>query len=73
MVMLLYKIKEVEERGTWVAQWVKWLTLAQVVILRFMRAPSISGSVLTPQILEPASDSMSPLLSATPLLVLSQK
>ena len=46
------------------AQSVKHPTSAQVMISRFM------GSVLTAQSLEPASDSVSPSLSAPPLLML---
>ena len=44
-------------------------TSAQVMILRFMGKPT-SGSVLTVQSLEPASDSVSPSPSAPPPLVL---
>ena len=52
--------------GTWVAQLVKHLTSAQVMILWFMSSSPTSGSVLTAQSLEPASDSVSPSLSAPP-------
>ena len=47
----------------------------QVVISRFMGASPASGSVLMAQSLEPASDSVSPCLSAPPPLPLglSQK
>ena len=55
----------------WVAQSVKRLTSAQVVISRSMSWSPMSGSVLTAQSLEPALDSVSPSLSAPPLLVLS--
>ena len=61
---------------TWVAQLIKRLTLAQVMILRFMGSSPTSGSALTAQNLEPASDSVSPSLSALPCLhsdTLSQK
>ena len=54
---------QVQFRGTWVAQSVKLLTLAQVMILRFMSSSPTSGSVLTAWILEPVSDSVSPSLS----------
>ena len=54
--------------GASVAQSVKCLTLAQVVISRFVGSSPASGSVLTAQSLEPASDSVS--LSAPPLLTL---
>ena len=55
------------------AQLVKRLTLAQVTILRFMGLSSALGSVLTPQSLEPASDSVStlPLLAHACVLSLS--
>ena len=52
-------------RGAWVAQSVEHLTLAQ-----FMGSSPTSGSVLTAQRPEPASDSVSPSLSALPLLML---
>ena len=55
--------------GAWVVQLVKRLTSAQVVISRFVDSGPVSGSVLTVQILEPASDSVSPSLSAPPTLV----
>ena len=56
--------------GAWVAQSVKRLTSAQVTILRYVSSSPVSGSVLTAQSLEPVSDSVSPSLSAPPLLVL---
>ena len=48
-------------------QSVKRPTLAQVMISQFMSSSSTSGSVLTAQSLEPASDSVS--LSLCPSLV----
>ena len=42
------------------AQSVKWLTLAQVVVSQFVSSSPVLGSVLTAQSLEPASDSASP-------------
>ena len=48
------------------AQLVKCLTSAQVVISWFMSLSPMSGSVLIAQTLEPASDSGSPPLSAHP-------
>ena len=54
--------------GTWVAQSVKHPTSAQVMILQFLSLSPASGSVLTAQSLEPASDSVSPFLSAPPPL-----
>ena len=64
------------EKGIWVAQFVKRLTLAQVTISLFVSlspasgSSPMSGSVLMAQSLEPASDSVSPSLSAPPLLTL---
>ena len=52
------------------AQSVKRLTLAQVMISQFVSSSPASGSVLTAQSLEPASNSVSPSLSAPLLLVL---
>ena len=59
----------------WLAQSVRRQTLTQVVILQFVGSSPTSGSVLTAQNLEPASHSLSPSLSALPLLLLclSQK
>ena len=48
------------------AQLVKHLTLAQVMISPFVSSSPVSGSVLTPQSLEPALDSVSHTLSAPP-------
>ena len=56
--------------GTRLAQSVKLPTSAQVMISRSMSSSPASGSVLTARSLEPASDSVSPSLSASPLLVL---
>ena len=52
--------------GCWVAQSIKHLTLAQVMISWFTSSSPVSGSLLTVQSLEPASDSMSPI--SLPLL-----
>ena len=57
-------------KGAWVSQLVKCPTLAQVMIPRFLDLSSTSGSVLTAQSLEPASDSVSSSLFAPPPLVL---
>ena len=57
--------------GAWVAQLVKWLTSAQIMISRFMSLSPSSRPVLTTQSLEPASDSVSPSFSTYPPLVLS--
>ena len=56
--------------GAWVAQSVGHPTSVQVMILRFVISSPASGSVRTAQSLEPALDSVSPSLSAPPLLVL---
>ena len=56
--------------GHWVAQSVERPTLAQVLISQFVSLSPASGSVLTDQSLEPASNSVSPSLSAPPLLML---
>ena len=53
--------------GTWVAQVVERPTSAQVMISWVVGLSPASGSVLTAQSLEPASDSVSPSLSAAPL------
>ena len=52
------------------AQSVKHQTLAQVMILWFVSLSPVLGSVLTAQSLEPASDSVSPSLSAPSQLTL---
>ena len=57
--------------GAWVAQSVKHLTLAQVMISQFVGSNPTLGSVLTAQSLEPASDSVSLSLSASPPLMLA--
>ena len=57
-------------RGVWVAQLVKCPTSAQVKISWFGTSNPALGSVLTAQSLEPAWDSVSPSLSAPPLLML---
>ena len=57
-------------RGTRVAQSVKQLTSAQVMISQFVSLSPASGSVLLAQSLEPASDFVPPSLSAPPPLVL---
>ena len=55
------------KRGAGVAQSVKQLTLAQVMISQFVGLSSAWGSELTAQRLEPTLDSVSPSLSV-PLL-----
>ena len=56
--------------GAWAAQSVKHQTSTQVMVSRFVGSSPTSGSVLTAQSLEPASDSVSPSLSVPPLLTL---
>ena len=56
--------------GAWVAQLVRHPTSAQVMISQSVGLSPASGSVLTAQSLEPASDSVSPSLSAPPPLAL---
>ena len=55
---------------SWVAQSVKCLTLAQVMILPLASSSPALDSVLTAQSLEPASDSVLPSLSAPSPLML---
>ena len=55
------------------AQSVKRPTSAQVMISWLVNSGPASGSVLPAQSLEPALDSVSPSLSALPLLTLSQE
>ena len=69
-LVLCWHIKRVQ-RGAWVAQSVKRPTSAQVMISQLVGSSPTLGSVLTPQSLEPVSDSVSPSLSAPPPLVLS--
>ena len=58
--------------GAWVAQWVKRLFSARVMISRFVSASPTSCSVLTARSLEPASDSVPPLCpSPAPACALS--
>ena len=52
------------------AQLVQHPTSAQIMISQFVSSSPVSGSVLTAQSLEPASDSVSPSLSASSLLML---
>ena len=63
-----YQIQKGKAWGAWVAQSVKPPTSAQVTISRFESSNPTSGSVLTAWSPEPALDSMSPSLSAPPLL-----
>ena len=72
MKLLKPKIKR-KSWGAWVTQLVEHPTSAQVMISRFVSLSPVLGSVLTAQGLKPASDSVSPSLSAPPLLTLSLK
>ena len=56
--------------GAWVAQSVKRLTSAQVMISWFVGSTSTSGSVLIAQSLDPALDSVFTSFSAPPLFML---
>ena len=59
-------VEIMNSRGAWVAQLVRRPTSAQVMISRFVGSSPASGSMLTAQSLEPASDSVSPSLSLPP-------
>ena len=71
---MLNNDKELKQKnvggGAWVAQSVECLALARVMISQFASSSPVLGSVLTAQGLEPASDSVSPSLSAPSLLML---
>ena len=65
-------VKKNLPRDTWMAQSVKCpMTSAQVMISQCVSSSPVSSSELTAQSLKPASDSVSPSLSAPPLLSLS--
>ena len=66
-ISLLFKT---HSRGAWVAQSLERLTSAQVMISRSVSSSPESGSGLMAQSLEPASDSVSPSLSAPPPFML---
>ena len=66
---MLLLLNILSDGGTWVAQSVQHPTSAQVMTLWFMGSSPMSGSMLTAQSLEPASDSVSPPLSAPPMLM----
>ena len=59
-----------EETGAWAARSAERQTSTQVTISRFVGSSPASGSGLTAQSLEPASDSGSPSLSTPPQLAL---
>ena len=70
LLELIYEFSKKDTKslyiGTWVAQSVERQTSAQIIISQFVGSSPTSGSVLTAQSLEPASDSVSPSLSALP-------
>ena len=59
---MLIVLLKADSGGAWVAQSVERPTAAQVMISRSVSSSPASGSVLTAQSLEPASDSVSPSL-----------
>ena len=63
--MPTFKVKQ--NRGAWVAQPVKHLTSAQVMISQFVSSSPMSDSKLSAQSPEPTSDSVSPLSAPPPL------
>ena len=63
-------VRIAKSRGACVAQLVKRPTSAQVTISRFVGSSPALGSGLMAQSLEPASDSVSPSLSAPPPFML---
>ena len=67
------KDSKLKSGSGWVAQSVKHPTSAQVMISRLMNSSPASSSVRTAQSLEPASDSVSPSLSALLMLCLSKR
>ena len=69
-VSIWTELKTMDGVGRLVAQSVKHATSAQVMISQFTSLSPVLGSVPTAQSLEPASDSVSPSLSAPPLLTL---
>ena len=75
VIIQLFQNKKL--RGAWVAQSVERPTSAQAMISQLMSLSPALGSVLTAQSLEPASDSVSPSLSASlplmPCLCLKNK
>ena len=69
----MWNLRNKMDKGHRGAQLVECSASAQVMISQFVSSSPKSSSVLTAQSLEPASDSVSPPLSAPPLLMLSQK
>ena len=65
-----FSLKQNKTRGAWVAQSVERPTSAQVTISQSVSSSPASGSGLMAQSLEPASDSVSPSVSAPPPFML---
>ena len=61
MLEIFITTQNTDSRGAWVAQSFERPTSAQVMISRLVSSSPTSGSVLTAQGLETASDSLSPL------------
>ena len=64
--MRIVSLKTKGRWGAWVAQAVERPTSAQVMISRSVGSSPASGSVLTPQSLEPVSDPVSPCPHLSP-------
>ena len=64
------RLKISQDRDAWVAQSVERPTSAQVMISQYVGSSPALGSVLTAQILEPASDSVAHSESVPPPLML---
>ena len=69
--LLAVKLKYYHIEGAWMAQLVRHLTLAPVMISHLGGSSPKSGSVLTAQSLKPASDSVSLSLCPSPAHALS--
>ena len=69
--MVFFQIISVSS-GAWVAQLVKYPTLAQVMISQFASSSHTTGSVLTARSLEPTLDLVSPSHSPSPTHALSK-
>ena len=65
--LFLFLSKINKHWGTWMAHSVKHPTSAQVMNSQFVGSSPASGSVLTAQSLEPASDAVSPSLCLSPV------
>ena len=67
----MFSLEDTANRGARVALSVERPTSVQVMMAQFMSSNPASGSVLTAQSQETASDSVSPSFSASPRFVLS--